>query len=115
MAYLSNAILENPLAKPGKPYRNRKYLRFVSQKQCSFCGVIPAGQAHHIRWGDTCGMGTKPSDIFSIPACPECHRAIHQMTGERYKTFISPAGNDGLRLKVMEQMLNQAEEWIREH
>lgn len=109
MAYLSNAILENPLAKPGKPRHNRKYLRWVAGKYCLFCGN-PSGPPHHVRWAGECGLSRKPSDTYVIPVCHECHDAVHSMSGPRYRDVISKIGRE----EILSLMLDLADEWMKE-
>lgn len=61
-----------------KPYRNKKYLKYVSSLDCCMCGA-PADEAHHIiGLGSFGGMGTKASDILTMPVCRGCHTKIHQ-------------------------------------
>ena len=59
-----------------RPFRSRAYLQYVSSLQCP-CGN-PADEAHHvIDCGLGGGMGTKPSDLATIPLCRTCHSMIH--------------------------------------
>jgi len=60
-----------------KKAKNKEYLFFVAMKDCLFCGKTPAGYVHHIRYGTTCGVGTKPADKRSIPLCYEHHDLVH--------------------------------------
>ena len=58
-----------------KPYRNEKYLQFIRDHFCAYCGG-PHPSAHHVRrhyWG--AGAGQKPHDYCSLPLCEE--RACH--------------------------------------
>jgi hypothetical protein len=59
-----------------RPLRSRNYLAFVSSLQCP-CGN-QADEAHHvIDCGLGGGMGTKPSDLATIPICRTCHQQLH--------------------------------------
>ena len=98
-----------PQPKPKKPYRNRKYLQWVKLKPCMFCGMLPGGSAHHVRWGDDCGLNTKPSDSRVVPVCHICHGAIHSMSGSRYRDMIKRVGRE----EMLEVMWRQADDWIR--
>ena len=61
-----------------KRWRSPTYLAFVRSLPCCACGG-PATDAHHcigLHWGLS-GMGTTAPDSFAMPACRECHQAIH--------------------------------------
>lgn len=61
-----------------KPWRNKKYLKWVSSQPCYLCGA-PADEAHHITGiGNLGGMGLKAPDQFTIPTCRGCHRKWHE-------------------------------------
>ena len=61
-----------------KPIRSKAYLTWVKSLPCCGCGA-PADDAHHaINVGLGGGMGTKASDILSLPVCRGCHDKIHK-------------------------------------
>ena len=45
---------------------------------CSACGSDVAIECAHVRNGTDGGTGIKPSDIWCISLCAECHRKQHQ-------------------------------------
>ena len=52
------------------------FYRLLQQWNCSnrvTRGAI--SQAAHMRHIAECGMGLKPSDEWTLPLCPDCHRA----------------------------------------
>lgn len=61
------------------PKRNATHLSFVRGLPCCVCAKAPRSEAAHIRAGTDGGMGTKPSDRFTVPMCPDCHRRQHQV------------------------------------
>ena len=64
-----------------KPFRSRPYLDWVASLECCGCGS-PADEAHHaIEVGLGGGMGTKPSDLMTIPLCRGCHTNLHYDVG----------------------------------
>ena len=93
--------------KPRKPRRNRKYLQWLAEKPCYFCGTEPAGPPHHDREIGPCGMGRKPSDTYCLPICARCHDAIHN---------LSDLGKELLehhdREARMASMLDYNDEWM---
>lgn len=58
------------------PKRALQHLAFIRLLPCMICGVRPA-QAAHVRRGTDGGIGTKPSDKFSLPLCAIHHDAQH--------------------------------------
>lgn len=60
-----------------KPTRSRSYLDWVKRQPCVQCG----GEAHdpHHRYGAgwSKGMGTKVSDLWTIPLCRQHHDELH--------------------------------------
>ncbi|WP_108448734.1 DUF968 domain-containing protein [Halomonas sp. BN3-1] len=59
-------------------WRSERYLAFVRSLPCCVCDGR-ATDAHHcigLHWGLS-GMGTTAPDSFAMPACRECHQAIH--------------------------------------
>jgi hypothetical protein len=69
-----------------KPFRNQAYMAFIRTHHCCICQRPGDIHAHHVRLGNACGMGTKPSDYRTVPLCPMHHGELHQ-NGE--KTFWS--------------------------
>lgn len=65
--------------KPTKPVRGtaaaRRHLALVAQMTCIICGRSPV-HVHHCRDGRF--AQTKPSDLDTIPLCPECHDDRHR-------------------------------------
>ena len=90
-----------PIPKPRKSIKDRKYLEWVASHPCLVCGG-PAGQAHHVRFGQAAGMGTKPDDYRSIPVCAKCHDKIHNWKLD---------ANDIGREEILECMLYLLIEW----
>lgn len=61
-----------------KPFRSRAYLDWVKSLECCGCGA-PADDPHHvINAGLGGAMGSKPSDLFTIPLCRGCHTKLHE-------------------------------------
>jgi len=61
-----------PDPKPKKPYRDKKYLKFIRSMRCAFC-YQPA-EAHHVRrscWG--AGASQKPHDYVAVARCRGHH------------------------------------------
>ncbi len=66
-----------------RAWRCNKYLDWVKTLSCSFCGVEPAGDAHHIRGrGNLGGTALKAPDQYVMPLCRGCHQMFHD-TGDR--------------------------------
>ena len=61
-----------PNPKPIK-WTSVKYQKFVREKPCVFCWVPNKSQFHHLRQFCFTGIGTKPSDTYGVPVCPDCH------------------------------------------
>ena len=62
----------NPDPKPKKPYRDKKYLKFIRSLKCTICWKL--AEAHHIRrscWG--AGTSQKPHDFVAVARCREHH------------------------------------------
>ena len=66
------------LRKP-KPIRwvSEKYLSFVRKLPCRVCGKA-AGIAHHLIGHGEGNMGSKASDLFTIPLCHDHHQELHR-------------------------------------
>jgi len=59
------------------PTRSKAYRDFVKSLPCCGCGG-PSDDPHHII--DAVlggGMGTKASDLHSLPLCRRCHNLLH--------------------------------------
>jgi len=67
----------------GKPVRDKKYLRYVSElNPCWICGDtgFPVDAHHHSIQGVTQkGMGMKVTDYAVVPLCNGHHREGHQI------------------------------------
>jgi len=59
-----------------KIYKSKAYLAHVRSFPCCACGRSDT-ECHHIRFSFNSGVGMKPSDCWSIPLCPACHREYH--------------------------------------
>jgi len=57
--------------------RSKPYLAHARQYPCVACGKPGPGVAHHIRKGNDCGMGIKPSDFRVLALCDHCHTLVH--------------------------------------
>lgn len=76
------------------PKRAALHLAFVRDIGiCLACGISGPTQAAHVRRGTDGGTGTKPSDKYAVPLCPECHVRQHRV-GE--VTFWGELGVDPL-------------------
>lgn len=80
-------------------YRNEAYLQFIREKPCFWCGKGPS-RAHHVSYVDGTGIGTKPSDLFTIPLCDACHLREHSWPQSRVEVF--------------REICRQLAEWIME-
>lgn len=47
-----------------------EFLGWIRSLPCVVCGA-PSGTAHHM-----ISVGAGGSDLFAVPACPTCHRAL---------------------------------------
>ncbi len=87
-------------AKPVK-WRSKKYLQWVKSLPCCICEST-ADDAHHIQArGLGKGMGTKISDVFSIPLCREHHSYAHGVVGFQDECQMIAA------LRTIEKALNE--------
>jgi hypothetical protein len=62
-----------------KPGHDPYYLDLIRQCACLHCGMLPAGEAAHVRFASgafhkASGMGMKPADRWALPVCGEHHR-----------------------------------------
>ena len=64
------------------PKRDKRHLAFIRTLPCFACGRTGYSEAAHVRSGTDGGVGTKPSDRWSLPLCcgPEgCHATQHRV------------------------------------
>ncbi len=59
--------------------RSIAHCNFVRSHACCACGSTAAIEVAHVRTGTDGGMGTKPSDCWTISLCHDCHHRQHQM------------------------------------
>lgn len=59
-----------------KPYRNKKYLKWVKE-QPSVVSGMPADDPHHLIGHGQGGMATKASDLFTFPLTRGEHTELH--------------------------------------
>lgn len=73
----NNARIPRPRVIEGD--RDEGYLKLIRQLPCLKCGVVPCGEAAHVRMGSgfhrksSAGMGRKPPDSYALPLCRDCH------------------------------------------
>lgn len=80
------------------PKRAALHLAYVkSLGICLSCGTRGAMDPMHVRKGTDGGVGTKPSDKYSVPGCRECHDRQHRI-GE--VTFWGELGVDPLNISL---------------
>lgn len=65
--------LRNESAKDKKLIRDKKYLRDVSNHNCSWCGMTYSSDSHHL-FGSYGSL--KTSDYTTIPLCRDCHTRV---------------------------------------
>lgn len=63
--------------------RDVKHRRFIASLPCLISGGNDT-QAAHIRKGNPCGAGLKPSDIYCLPLSVDQHRIQHDMGEVEY-------------------------------
>lgn len=60
--------------------KEESHLAFIRSLPCCVCGKHGPSEAAHIRMADAryakraSGTAEKPSDRFTVPLCPRCHR-----------------------------------------
>lgn len=59
-----------------KPYKDKKYLKWIKSLPCCVCHA-PADDPHHITGTGKGGTGTKPGDNYAIPLCRGHHNELH--------------------------------------
>ena len=69
--------------------KNPRHLKFIRTLPCSKCISPPLNQATHVRKYKDGGTGLKPSDMFTVPLCHNCHHKQHNVGeltfwGDRY-------------------------------
>lgn len=60
-----------------KTPRDEKYLAWIRKQPCLVSGSEYDVIAHHVRHGNPCGMGLKPSDYRCIPLRADIHVNLH--------------------------------------
>lgn len=69
--------------------RDEKHLQFLRSLPCLVCQNNISTEAAHIRMSDASvgkfnpGVGAKPSDMYAVPLCGDCHREQHAVGNER--------------------------------
>ena len=80
------------------------HLEFVRSLPCVACGNNISTEACHIRHSDLrvakrqVGIGEKPSDVWTVPMCGQCHRRQHEMGNER--AFWQQVGIDPILIAL---------------
>lgn len=59
--------------------RSPAHRKWVRSHACCACGSETAIECAHVRVGTDGGMGIKPSDIWCISLCRDCHSEQHQL------------------------------------
>jgi 5-methylcytosine-specific restriction endonuclease McrA len=59
-----------------KPFRSKKYLKWVKTLPCCICG-LDGCDPHHAIGMKLGGMGTKAPDDMVMPLCRKCHSDMH--------------------------------------
>lgn len=65
--------------------KHDSHLDFIRSLKCLICGDPHSTESAHVRMKDRrfakreAGIGAKPSDIWTVPLCSECHRIQHQL------------------------------------
>jgi hypothetical protein len=73
--------LEN---KPIAQFRSPAHLAWLRTLNCACCGASGSTEAAHIRVGTDGAAGTKPSDFFTVPLLPYCHRRQHSISEREF-------------------------------
>ena len=60
------------IPKPSK-IKDKKYLKWIKEKKCVFCGHMPC-EGHHLENGN---QTRRSNDHNVIPVCRRCHRFLH--------------------------------------
>jgi hypothetical protein len=80
---------------------NEAYREFVSQlPSCFRCNHarLPGEylHAHHERIGGGGGTALKPSDVYILPLCGECHITRHSSAFDSLRVFYNLWGNEAI-------------------
>lgn len=72
-----------------KPVRIRRaaYLAWIRRHACAVCGKRPAEAAHVSDKDATKGLGSKVSDLFTVPLCAEHHRGNEGLDRIGFRQF----------------------------
>ena len=71
-----------------KYIRDVKHRRFIASLPCLIYGTTDV-QCAHIRHGNPCGMGIKPSDMFCVPLSVRAHTEQHDTSEvEFWREFL---------------------------
>ena len=101
-------IYEQP--KPRKRIQDRKFVEWLSEKDCIYCGER-ASEPHHDRtgYGDGKGSGSRRSDDYrAYRTCPKCHRALHGTDKHRLEWMKDKVS----RSDILQDQLDQLIGWI---
>lgn len=90
--------------------RSSKHRRFISSLPCVVCTTPNRTQAAHVRMGNICGVGMKPSDDCCVPLCVECHAKQHN-DGEIY--FWLPYGGHENATRLAKTLYDKTEQRIK--
>lgn len=66
-----------------RPPRSPRFLAFVRELPCCFCGAPGPSDPHHV---GRHGMGTKATDYSVLPLCRKCHDEWHAGRDPRPET-----------------------------
>ena len=64
--------------------KDEKHRKFVASLPCCVSGEVGQSQACHIRTGNLCGMGLKPSDAHIVPLSWKEHKRQHEIGEKAY-------------------------------
>lgn len=76
---IANTAIPGSLLKQPGPLRDKKYLAAIRKLPCLVCRLTPCGEAAHVRMLSGAGMGRKPGDRRTLPACHTCHMYQHSI------------------------------------
>ena len=90
-----------------KPYRDKAYLKWVSEQPCSCCGLdddttVP----HHLIGVGNGVMGGKADDLEAMPLCFTCHSNIHLASSDKQEQYkfvgqtLQAAIKSGYKFKI---------------
>lgn len=104
---MSKDVFFNPQPKDGI-WRSEPYKKMVRALPCVFCGRPGPSEFHHVRWIKLFGTGLKPSDVYGVPACKECHEIDQQnknIYGRRQARY---------QLKILKAIMNQLDRFLND-